>query len=136
MNASSRKANSVTGYQLTFFTQQDHRYHGKSLGQWLVEEARAMGIGEATLIAASEGFGHHGPLHAMHLFNLSEPRAAGHAAHRRHIVRLSASWVDNRYSPTLGEHTKEFRRELFKSPESVMALSTCRQSRCNGPMNT
>jgi uncharacterized protein len=72
MNASSRKANSVTGYQLTFFTQQDRRHHGKSLGQWLVEEARAMGIGGATLIAASEGFGHHGRLHAMHVFNLSE----------------------------------------------------------------
>jgi len=72
MNASSRKANSVTGYQLTFFTLQNRRHNGKSLGEWLVEEAHAMGIGGATLIAAGEGFGHHGPLHAMHLFNLSE----------------------------------------------------------------
>lgn len=38
MNASSRKANSVMGYQLTLFTQQDRRHRSKSLGQWLVEE--------------------------------------------------------------------------------------------------
>lgn len=73
MDSSSRKVNSITGYQLTFFTLEGHRHHGKSLGQWLVEEARAMGIGGATLVAASEGFGHHhGRLHATHLFNLSE----------------------------------------------------------------
>ena len=72
MKASSRKANSIKGYQLTFFTLQELRHRGKPLGEWLVEAARAMGIGGATLIAASEGFGHHRRIHAMHLFNLSE----------------------------------------------------------------
>ena len=68
MNTSS-PANPMNGYQLTFFTQQDHRHQGKSLAHWLVEEARAMGIGGATLIAASEGFGHHRRLHHMHLIH-------------------------------------------------------------------
>jgi PII-like signaling protein len=72
VNANSRKTNSVTGYELTFFTLQERRHHGKPLAHWLVEEARALGIGGATLVTASEGFGHHGRIHAMHLFNLSE----------------------------------------------------------------
>lgn len=62
----------MQGYQLTFFTQQDHRHHGKSLAHWLVEEARAMGIGGATLLAASEGFGHHRRLHSMHFIELTD----------------------------------------------------------------
>ena len=72
MTASPRQPNPVTGFQLTFFTQQDHRHHGKSLAHWLLEEARAMGIGGATLIAASEGFGHHRRLHHVHLIHFSD----------------------------------------------------------------
>jgi PII-like signaling protein len=72
MKTSPRQPNPVNGFQLTFFTQQDHRHHHKSLAHWLVEEARAMGIGGATLIAGSEGFGHHRRLHQMHLINLSD----------------------------------------------------------------
>jgi len=34
--------NPVSGFQLTFFTQQNHRHHGKSLGQWLVETAHTL----------------------------------------------------------------------------------------------
>lgn len=60
------------GYQLTFFTQQDHRHHGKSLAHWLVEEARAIGIGGATLLAASEGFGHHRRIHSVHFIELTD----------------------------------------------------------------
>ena len=60
------------GYQLTFFTQQDHRHHGKSLAHWLVQEARAMGIGGATLLAASEGFGHHRRIHSVHFIELTD----------------------------------------------------------------
>ena len=62
----------MNGYQLTFFTQQDHRIHGKSIAHWLVEQARDMGIGGATLVSASEGFGHHGRLHSTHFFELAE----------------------------------------------------------------
>lgn len=62
----------MQGYQLTFFTQQDHRHHGKSLAHWLVEEARRMGIGGATLVAATEGFGHHRRIHAAHFIELTD----------------------------------------------------------------
>jgi PII-like signaling protein len=72
MKTSSQAPKGMVGFQLTFFTQQDHRYQGKSLAQWLLEEARSMGIGGATLIAASEGFGHHRHLHQMHLINFPD----------------------------------------------------------------
>jgi PII-like signaling protein len=72
MKAGPQQTKSMVGFQLTFFTQQDHRHHGKPLAQWLLEEARAMGIGGATLIAASEGFGHHRHLHQMHLLNFPD----------------------------------------------------------------
>jgi PII-like signaling protein len=62
----------MQGFELTFFTQQDRRHHGKSLAHWLVEEARAMGIGGATLFAASEGYGHHRRIHSVHFIELSD----------------------------------------------------------------
>ena len=48
----------MQGFQLTFFTQQDRNHKGRPLAKWLLEEARDIGIGGATLIPATEGFGH------------------------------------------------------------------------------
>ena len=62
----------MQGFQLTFFTQQDHRHRGKTLAHWLVEEARAMGIGGATLVPASEGFGHHRRIHSARFIELAD----------------------------------------------------------------
>jgi PII-like signaling protein len=62
----------MQGQQLTFFTQQDRKHGALPLGEWLLREARALGIGGATLIAASEGFGHHHKLHAARFFELAD----------------------------------------------------------------
>lgn len=62
----------MDGFQLTFFTQQDHMHGGKPLAHWLVEEARAMGIGGATLVPATEGFGHHRRIHSAHFVELAD----------------------------------------------------------------
>ena len=62
----------MNGYQITFFTQQDHKHHGKSLADWLLHLAREMGLRGATLIAGSEGFGHHHRLHSVHFFELAD----------------------------------------------------------------
>ena len=58
----------MIGYQLTFFTQQDRKHDHMPLGEWLVQEARKLGIGGATLIVATEGFGHDRKLHSAHFF--------------------------------------------------------------------
>lgn len=62
----------MNGYQITFFTQQDHKHHGKPLAGWLVHLAREIGLRGATLIAGSEGFGHHHRLHSAHFFELAD----------------------------------------------------------------
>ena len=60
----------MIGYQLTFFTQQDRKHDHMPLGEWLLQEARKLGIGGATLIVATEGFGHDRKLHSAHFFEL------------------------------------------------------------------
>jgi PII-like signaling protein len=62
----------MKGYQITFFTQQDKRHHGKPLGDWLVQLAKEIGLPGATLIAAAEGFGHHRRIHSAHFFELAD----------------------------------------------------------------
>lgn len=62
----------MNGYQLTFFTQQDRKHHGLSLAQWLLEEARDIGISGATLITAAEGFGHDRKIRSTHFFELAD----------------------------------------------------------------
>lgn len=54
----------MQGYQLTFFTQQDRHHGGLPLGEWLLQEARRLGLSRATLITAAQGFGHDGKMHS------------------------------------------------------------------------
>jgi uncharacterized protein len=60
------------GFQLTFFTQQDHKQDGLPLAEWLVREARQLKIGGATLVAAAEGYGRDRKLHAARFFELGD----------------------------------------------------------------
>lgn len=62
----------MNGYQLTFFTQQDRTHHHMPLGEWLVQTAQKLGIGGATLIVATKGFGHDRKLHSAHFFELAD----------------------------------------------------------------
>jgi PII-like signaling protein len=62
----------MQGYQLSFFTQQDRRHDGRPLAHWLLELARELGIGGATVLAASEGFGRERRIHAAHFVELAE----------------------------------------------------------------
>jgi PII-like signaling protein len=62
----------MNGYQITFFTQQDKKLHGKPLADWLIHLAKEMGLRGATLISASEGLGHHGRFHSAHFFELAD----------------------------------------------------------------
>jgi PII-like signaling protein len=62
----------MMGYQLTFYTNQDRKYQGVPLGEWLVLEAKRMAIGGATLFGAAQGFGHAHVLHSSHFFELAD----------------------------------------------------------------
>jgi len=62
----------MNGYQITFFTQQDHRHKGKPIGDWLVHLAQELDLRGATLIPCGEGFGHHRRIHSAHFFELAD----------------------------------------------------------------
>ena len=62
----------MQGYQITFFTQQDRRHEGRHVADWLLEAARSLGIGGATVIAGAEGFGQHRHIHSARFFELAD----------------------------------------------------------------
>jgi PII-like signaling protein len=70
--ANAGEGAAMHGYQITFFTQQDQRHHGRPLAEWLVHLAKELDLRGATLLAAAEGFGHRGRLHSAHFFELAD----------------------------------------------------------------
>jgi uncharacterized protein len=62
----------MKGYQITFFTQQDRKHKSRALGEWLIQLAKELGLGGATLMNATEGFGDSGRLHSAHFFELAD----------------------------------------------------------------
>lgn len=60
------------GYQITFFTQQDRLHGHRPLAQWLIEEAKKLGVRGATLSGALAGLGHDGKTHWMNMLDFSE----------------------------------------------------------------
>ena len=81
----------MNGYQISFFTVQDHRHKGKPVGDWLVHIAKEMGLSGATLIAGAEGFGHHRRMHSVHFIELTEqPLEVVMIGRVRHDWRASA----------------------------------------------
>lgn len=61
-----------TGFQITFFTQEDRKHKDKPLGEWLMHLAREMGLRGATLLKASTGVGHDGRFHSANFFELAD----------------------------------------------------------------
>ncbi len=62
----------MQGYQITFFTQQDHRHEGRPVADWLIENARALGVHGATALLGAEGFGAHRRIHSARFFELAD----------------------------------------------------------------
>lgn len=62
----------MQGFQLTFFTQQDRRHGHTPMAEWLLLEAKKLGLNGGTLMGAGEGFGHDGKLHSVHFFELAD----------------------------------------------------------------
>ena len=61
----------MQGICLKFFVNESQRLHGKLLYEWLLEQAKGMGIGGGTAIRAIAGFGRHGRLHEEAFFELA-----------------------------------------------------------------
>jgi PII-like signaling protein len=61
----------VTGNLLKLYVSQTARQGGKLLYEWLLEEARALGIPGGSAFRAVAGFGRHGRIHEEHFFELA-----------------------------------------------------------------
>lgn len=61
----------MQGICLKFFVGENHRHDGVLLYDWLLEQARKMGIGGGTALRAVAGFGRHGRLHEEAFFELA-----------------------------------------------------------------
>jgi uncharacterized protein len=62
----------MDGVLLSFYTEQNRMHRGQPVAEWLIEEARRLGVSGATLQRAAEGFGRAGRLHAAHFFELAD----------------------------------------------------------------
>lgn len=61
----------MQGVCLKFFVSEVQRHGSELLYEWLLERARAMGIGGGTALRAIAGFGRHGRLHEEAFFELA-----------------------------------------------------------------
>lgn len=81
----------MQGYQITFFTQQSRTHGLLSITEWLVKEARALGMTGATITAAQGGYGRGGRYYSSHFFELGEqPMEVTMAASAEHADYLFA----------------------------------------------
>ena len=60
------------GFRLSFFTQQGRTHGILSIAEWLLKEAKELGIKGATVNAAQGGFGRDGKYHSARFFELGE----------------------------------------------------------------
>jgi len=63
----------MKGYEITFFTQEDHLHGLKQMSEWLLLTARDLGLRGATVVTGSEGFGHSRHIHSALLRASRQP---------------------------------------------------------------
>ena len=61
----------MQGIYLKFYVQENRRHHGILAYEWLLEEARKVGIHGGSAFRAIAGFGRHGKMHEEHFFELA-----------------------------------------------------------------
>ena len=82
----------MQGCYLKFYVQESRRHHGILAYEWLLEEARKLGVHGGSAFRAIAGFGRHGRLHEEHFFELAGdlPVEVGFALEEDQAVRLLA----------------------------------------------
>lgn len=61
----------MTGTLLRFYVHEDRKHRHIALHEWLLEQAKAMGIHGGSAFRAMAGYGRHGVLHEEHFFELA-----------------------------------------------------------------
>ncbi len=60
------------GVQLAFYCHSRSKHEGMLLSEWLLAQARSLGIGGGSVFRAIAGFGRHGVLHEEQFFELAD----------------------------------------------------------------
>ena len=61
----------MNAIHMRFYTYEVRKHHGTSEYEWLLEQARKLGIHGASAFRAIAGFGRHGRIHEQHFFELA-----------------------------------------------------------------
>lgn len=61
----------MQGIYLKFYVQENRRHHGILAYEWLLEQAKALGLPGGSAFRAIAGYGRHGRLHEDHFFELA-----------------------------------------------------------------
>lgn len=61
----------MQGISLRFYVQEDKKHQHVLVYEWLLEQARRLGLNGGSAFKAMAGFGRHGMLHEDHFFELS-----------------------------------------------------------------
>lgn len=56
---------------LKFYVQEDHKHHGIATYEWLLEQAKKIGIRGGSAFRAIAGFGRNGKIYEDHFFELA-----------------------------------------------------------------
>jgi PII-like signaling protein len=61
----------MNGSFLRFYVHENHRHHHHLVWEWLLQQAKRLGIRGGSAFKAVAGFGRHHVLHAAHFFELA-----------------------------------------------------------------
>jgi PII-like signaling protein len=62
----------MQGYQLSFITELNRRIEGQQAMEWLMQQAKVLGISGVTTFAGVESIGSHGQRHSARFFELAD----------------------------------------------------------------
>jgi PII-like signaling protein len=62
----------MQGYQVSFITELNRRIEGEQPMEWLMQQAKSLGISGVTTFAGVESFGSHGRRHSARFFELAD----------------------------------------------------------------
>jgi len=91
----------MNGYQLTFYTEQSRHHGHHTIIEWLLHEAKQLGIHGATVINCAEGTGHAGAHHAAHMLSMAEQPV-------QVILAVSEEEADRMLEAVKAEHVHVF----------------------------
>jgi uncharacterized protein len=60
------------GYQVTFFTHQNHKHNGKQINDWMMDLVQTLGLNGIVVHMGGESFIRGGRMHSAHFFDVSD----------------------------------------------------------------